>query len=155
MKRSPFFVLAGTVAGFVGVLGLHSRAALPVASGTSTRPNPPAPTAGRTRAAPGSKASSPPAAGGVRGATGASVQFGYGQLSVRVTADGTRITSVTVASLQTLEPTSQQISDAAIPVLRSEVLAAQSASINGVSGATYTSQAYDQSLQSALDTLHL
>jgi uncharacterized protein with FMN-binding domain len=59
-----------------------------------------------------------------------------------------------VASLQTLDPTSQQISAQVIPMLRSEVLSVQSASINGVSGASYTSIGYARSLQAALDTLH-
>jgi uncharacterized protein with FMN-binding domain len=62
---------------------------------------------------------------------------------------------VTVPALQTADPTSQQISDQAIPTLKSQVLAADSASINGVSGATFTSQAYEQSVQAALDKLHI
>jgi uncharacterized protein with FMN-binding domain len=40
-------------------------------------------------------------------------------------------------------------------MLRSEVLSGQTASISGVSGATYTSQAYATSLQAALDKLHI
>jgi uncharacterized protein with FMN-binding domain len=82
------------------------------------------------------------------------VNFGYGTIAVKVTIHGTRITAVSVATLQTLEPTSQQICAQAIPVLRSEVLSAQSASINSVSGASYTSAGYARSLQAALDTLH-
>jgi uncharacterized protein with FMN-binding domain len=46
---------------------------------------------------------------------------------------------------------SHQIDDAAIPVLKSAALAKHSAKIDIVSGATYTSQGYAQSLQSALD----
>jgi uncharacterized protein with FMN-binding domain len=72
-----------------------------------------------------------------------------------VVARGTQITDVSVAAIQTAEPTSQQISAQAIPTLRAEVLSAQGASIDAVSGATYTSQAYIQSLQAALDDLHL
>jgi uncharacterized protein with FMN-binding domain len=83
------------------------------------------------------------------------VPFGYGTLSVRVVARGTQITDVSVPAIQTAEPTSQQISAQAIPTLRAEVLSAQGASIDAVSGATYTSQAYIQSLQRALDDLHL
>jgi uncharacterized protein with FMN-binding domain len=47
------------------------------------------------------------------------------------------------------------ISEQAIPVLRSEVLAAQSANVQGVSGASYTSSAYVKSVQAALDALHI
>jgi uncharacterized protein with FMN-binding domain len=83
------------------------------------------------------------------------VPFGYGALSVRVVVRGTQITDVSVPAIQTAEPTSQQISAQAIPTLRAEVLSAQGAGIDGVSGATYTSQAYVQSLQAALDDLHL
>jgi uncharacterized protein with FMN-binding domain len=68
---------------------------------------------------------------------------------------GSRITNVTVPSLRTEDPTSQQIANEAIPMLKSQVLATDSAGINGVSGATFTSQAYEQSLQAALDKLHV
>jgi uncharacterized protein with FMN-binding domain len=88
-------------------------------------------------------------------ATGALERYGYGELAVKVTVSRNRITNVTVPALQTADPTSQQIADQAIPMLRSEVLAADSASINGVSGATFTSEAYATSLQAALDKLHL
>jgi uncharacterized protein with FMN-binding domain len=82
------------------------------------------------------------------------VNFGYGTIAIKVTIRGTRITGVSVAALQVLEPTSQQISAQAIPVLRNEVLSAQSARISAVSGASYTSYGYARSLQAALDTLH-
>lgn len=90
----------------------------------------------------------------MRTATGPSVNFGYGDIAVKVTIRGTRIVAVSVAALQTLEPTSQQICAQAIPVLRSEVLSGQSASVNSVSGASYTSGGYARSLQAALDRLH-
>jgi uncharacterized protein with FMN-binding domain len=83
------------------------------------------------------------------------VQYGYGQLSVKVTASGSRIVDVSVVNLQTAESYSQQLAQQVIPMLRGEVISAQSAQINGISGATYTSQAYAQSLQSALTKLHL
>jgi uncharacterized protein with FMN-binding domain len=76
-------------------------------------------------------------------------------LDVKVTVRGTRITDVSVPTLQVAEPTSQQICEQAIPMLRSEVLSAQGVNIDGVSGATFTSEAYAQSLQAALDQLHL
>jgi uncharacterized protein with FMN-binding domain len=86
---------------------------------------------------------------------GSSAQFGYGLLEVKVTVRGTRITNVSVPVLETAEPTSQQISEQAIPMLTAEVLSAQSAGINAISGATYTSEGYAQSLQAALDKLHI
>jgi uncharacterized protein with FMN-binding domain len=88
-------------------------------------------------------------------ALGAREQYGYGALSVSVTVRGNRIEDVTVHGLQTAEQYSQQLAAQVIPILHSEVLSAQSARINGVSGASYTSQAYALSVQSALDKLHL
>ena len=82
--------------------------------------------------------------------TGKVEQFGYGQLAVTVTLTGTRITDVAVSSLQVIDPTSQYIEQQAVPYLKQEVLQAQSANIQGVSGASYTAQAYALSLQSAL-----
>jgi len=83
------------------------------------------------------------------------VPYGYGELSVTVTVRGTQITAVSVPLLRTAEPYSQQIAEQVLPMLRSEVLAAHSAQIHAVSGATYTSAAYAQSIQSALDKLHV
>ena len=73
---------------------------------------------------------------------------------MKVTATGPHIDNVTIANLQTAESYSQYLAQQAIPILKKEVLAAQSAHVNGVSGATYTSEAYLYSLQSALDKLH-
>ena len=66
---------------------------------------------------------------------------------------GSRITDVSVAKLDVYDPRSESIDQYAIPELRSEALSAQSANIDGVSGASYTSAAYEQSLQSAIDKL--
>jgi uncharacterized protein with FMN-binding domain len=79
--------------------------------------------------------------------------YQYGELSVTVTERGGRITDLQMASLSETDARSVFIDDQAIPLLRQQVLAAQSANINGVSGATFTSQAYAQSVQSALDQL--
>ena len=153
MKRAPLLVLAGTVAGFIGVLSFHTRPAGLVTSGTQAGGTSDGTPAATPKATPARR---PPAGrGAVRTALGAEEQFNYGVLDVQVTVRGTRITDVSVPTLQVAEPTSQQICEQAIPMLRSEVLSAQSASINAVSGATFTSEAYAQSLQAALDQLHL
>lgn len=147
MKHPALLALGGAAAGFAGVLLLHQPAHLTTA-GQGSAHSPAASTG-----APGATGPAVPA-GGTRSATGASEQYGYGVLSVKVTVAGTRITGVTVPALQTADPTSQQITTQVIPLLRSQVMSAQSARINGISGATYTSQAYATSLQSALDKLH-
>jgi uncharacterized protein with FMN-binding domain len=79
--------------------------------------------------------------------------YRYGELSVTVTDQGGRITDLQMASLSETDARSVFIDDQAIPLLRQQILAAQSANIDGVSGATFTSQAYAQSVQSALDQL--
>jgi uncharacterized protein with FMN-binding domain len=157
MKRAPLLVFAGTVAGFVGVLSFHTRPAtvtLPASGpGASPGASPGTSPGGTTAATPSARSIAGP--GAVRSAVGASEQFGYGALDVKVTVSGTRITDVSVPSIQVAEFTSQQICEQAIPLLRSEVLTAQSARIDAVSGATYTSEAYAASLQAALDALHM
>jgi hypothetical protein len=165
MKRAPAFIAAGTITGFAGVLIAHAGASAPlaagprpVAAGSTGRAGPagtsrPA-TPGRAGRATGGRDHQVARGGPAHTVVGPGVNYGYGTIAVRVTVAGHRIVSVSVASLSTLEPTSQQISVQAIPILRSEVLAAQSARINAVSGATYTSEGYDRSLQVALDQLH-
>ena len=151
VRRAPLLLLAGTVAGFLGVLGLHGRQA-PAAPAGARASGSPSATTPAARPAQGRPAQAGPAAG--RSAVGPDVQFGYGILDVRVTAGGNRITDVSVPLLQTAEPTSQQISAEAIAMLRGEALSAQGGRIDAISGATYTSAAYIQSLQAALDELH-
>jgi uncharacterized protein with FMN-binding domain len=85
--------------------------------------------------------------------TGAVVHDPYGQVQVQVTLASGKITNVTALQLPT-GGRSGFISQNVAPVLQSEAISAQSASIDTVSGATYTSQAYAQSLQSALDQAH-
>jgi uncharacterized protein with FMN-binding domain len=92
-----------------------------------------------------------PATGGSTSFTGGTAQTRWGPVQVKVTITGGHL--VDVVALQT--PASHQrsvfINDQAVPMLRSEALQAQSANINTISGATYTSDGYAQSLQSALD----
>jgi uncharacterized protein with FMN-binding domain len=160
MKRAGWYLLAGAVAGFGGVLGFHgggtpAPAALgqPKAGGTAA-PAPSASPAGPARAT-GPAARQGGATGQAKSATGAVVQYGYGELSVTVTVRGSQITDVSVPLLRTAEPYSQQLAQQVIPMLKSEVLAAHGAQIHGISGATYTSEAYARSIQSALDKLHV
>lgn len=75
----------------------------------------------------------------------------FGTTQVSVTVAGGRITEVATLQLNQADPRSTQISESAAPTLRSEVLAQQTAAVDTVSGATWTSAAYEASLQSALD----
>ncbi|MFF3513771.1 FMN-binding protein [Streptomyces sp. NPDC002573] len=92
---------------------------------------------------------------GSKTATGESVQTRWGPVQVRVTVVRGRITDVTAVDYPQDNPRDQEINSYALPQLRREVLAAQSANIDTVSGASYTSEGYRQSLQSALDSAGL
>jgi uncharacterized protein with FMN-binding domain len=92
------------------------------------------------------------AAGGDGTFDGSVVNTRYGPQQVQVVISGGKLTDVVVLQTQTADRKSQQISSRANPILREEALTAQSAKISNVSGATYTSQSYTQSLQSALDS---
>ena len=85
--------------------------------------------------------------------TGALVPEPFGEVQVQITMSGGKITDVTALQLPT-HGRSGFISQSVAPILQSEALAAQSANIDTVSGATYTSDAYAQSLQSAIDQAH-
>ncbi|MDX6223549.1 MAG: hypothetical protein QOD91_2603, partial [Frankiales bacterium] len=82
--------------------------------------------------------------------TGAAYDVSYGIVQVRVVFKGSRIVDVTAVSLPS-GGRSSDISAMAAPQLRQEALTAQSANINAVSGASYTSAGYAKSLQSAID----
>ena len=121
-------------------------AAQPVASAA------PAPSRHRTRrhAAP-SVPKAQPQPSGPQHVDGDAVDTRYGVVQVRLVLDGSRITDVIALAAPNDVERSRQITADAIPRLRQEVLAAQSAGIDAVAGATYTSQGYRQSVQSALD----
>jgi uncharacterized protein with FMN-binding domain len=85
--------------------------------------------------------------------TGNAIQIPFGTVQVQVTLQNGTITDVQALQLPN-GGHSGQISAYAGPQLRSEALQAQSAQIDTISGATYTSYGYQQSLQSALDQAH-
>jgi uncharacterized protein with FMN-binding domain len=83
--------------------------------------------------------------------TGTTAQTQFGPVQVKITVASGKLTDVTAVQLTNDGGRSVQISNYAAPILRKEALAAQSASISTVGGATYTSDGYKTSLQSALD----
>ena len=82
---------------------------------------------------------------------GSSAATPYGDVQVAIVVSGGKITNVTFLALPNDDNHSARISDQVSPTLKAQTLSAQSASIDGVSGATYTSEGYVQSLQSAID----
>jgi uncharacterized protein with FMN-binding domain len=122
----------------------------------------PVPTAAATASASSIAGASPsvaptataaPVAATAQTAVGDAVTFRFGAVQVQVTVENGVITDITALQLPDGDSRSYQISQQVEPMLQSEALAAQSASIDTISGATYTSLAYAQSLQSALDRL--
>jgi len=150
MKRIVL-AIAGTVAGLAALLSFKSHTALsgsgalPAASLPSSTPATSAP----PRPAPSRRAPSTSAA--TRTIPGQAVQTQYGVVQVQVVVSGNKIKNVSFLQLTAFDPRSEEINSAAAPILLQQTLAAQSSQIDGVSGATYTSEGYVQSLQSALD----
>ncbi|MGW2896505.1 FMN-binding protein [Streptomyces sp. NPDC001212] len=114
------------------------------ASGSASGQAPGSPSGSSSSGAAGSQAAQ------TRTVTGDAAQTQYGPVQVRITVSGGRITKAeTVQAPQ--GGVSGQKSDLAVPRLNQEAVTAQSADIDTVSGATYTSGGYKKSLQSALD----
>jgi len=172
--RRAILTLGGTAAGLAALLSFktHSPAAAaadpgtPAAAsstigggGTGLATGAPASTAraaGTASATAGATAGGGATTGGggstaTRTVTGAVENTAYGPMQVQITLTGQRITQVNVLQHTNTGTMSDQIDSFAIPKLTAETLAAQSARIDTVSGASYTSSGYIQSLQSALD----
>ncbi len=135
-------------AGLVGSSQPVAAAATTAAPNTTAPAATTAPTTAPATTAPATTA--PPATPTV--VNGASVRNRYGNVQVQATfaADGT-LTNVDVLEAPSRDGQSVQINNYAVPRLNSEALTAQSANVNTISGATYTSIGYAQSLQSAID----
>jgi uncharacterized protein with FMN-binding domain len=154
--RRALFAASGTVVGLVLLLSFKTHPATvttpPAALGT------PAPdtTGGSSGSAPSASASPSASAGsassgGTKTVTGAEAQTRFGPVQVQITVSGGTVTSVNAVEYPQNDPRDVQINSFAIPQLDQEATAAKSSSIDTVSGATYTSQGYVESLQSALD----
>ncbi|MDJ0324150.1 FMN-binding protein [Cryobacterium sp. PH31-AA6] len=137
----------------------QTLSAVPVApaahTGTAaTVPNPTAlgPAAPAATGSPAATTAPAAPAGAASGTfDGSVVQTRFGPVQVSVTIASGSITEVTALQLTNDGGRSVMISNQAAPILRSEVLTAQSAQVQNVSGATYTTHGYLTSLQAALD----
>ncbi|QRP50143.1 FMN-binding protein [Amycolatopsis sp. FDAARGOS 1241] len=104
---------------------------------------------------PPATTSAPPVTGSGGGTfSGQAADTPYGPVQVEITVSGGRITDARVLQVPRESGRDVRINSAAVPQLNQETLQAQSAQIDTVSGATYTSQGYLQSLQSAIDAAH-
>ena len=102
-------------------------------------------TASATPSAPATKAASSSVSGSF---TGDAINVGYGMVQVKITVSNGKITEA--SAVQAPSGRSQRFTDYAVPNLRQQTLSANSAAINGVSGASYTSYGWYKSLISAL-----
>ena len=140
MKRSAI-VIAATAAGLAAVISFKPHGV--AGGGTQAAASAAALTTGNASVA------------GAQTVTGSVQQLngGLGDIQVKVTASNGKIVSVGMAQMNLHGPQSQQISSNVIPQLEQQVMASNGGPIHGVSGATYTSQAFGTSLQAALSQL--
>ena len=173
MRRSVAVVMSGLTVTVVGLSvrasGLSSPGTPAVAAAGARQPGPstvagpalparsrrPAKHTNRHRSStPATVATTAAPATTTTTVNGASVGTQYGPVQVQLTLRGGRFTRAQAIDFPHDASQSQQISSQAIPILNGEAKQAQSARIDTVSGATYTSAGYQQSLQSALDAAH-
>ena len=102
---------------------------------------------------PATTTDSAAAAGAPQVVDGDSIDTRWGPVQVEVTIAGGKITDVQPLAVPYDRSRSQEINNYAVPILHQEIIDAQSAQIDTVSGATYTSDGYRNSLQSALDQI--
>mgnify|MGYP003296819476 CR=1 FL=1 len=151
MKRIALWLLS-TVSALVLLFGYHTSTSGPESQSqgtvfTSTLP------AGSTADTSSKRSVGSGTGGGGRSvtATGAVADTRWGPVQVQLTSRGGTITKVSVLQHPTGNSTSDDINNYALPILVRDTLDAQGTDIHMVSGATYTSTGYVQSLQSALD----
>ena len=133
MRRAPI-VIAATIAGTAAVL--------------SFKPNPAARLPVTQAPLPATASAT---ASGQQVFLGADVPNRYGDVQVQVVMRAGKIVDIRAVRLPDADGKSREINSVAVPQLKQQALIAQSATVDGVSGATYTSDGYRQSLQAALD----
>jgi uncharacterized protein with FMN-binding domain len=168
--RRAVLALGGTVAGLAALFSYKTYvphvtalatpikptgSASPSSSPTIATIKPPAttpkPAVKKTTAAPAPATNAPPPPPKPSGTfTGQAVNTNYGPVQVQITVSDGKITQANGD-----DEGGSSIGENAIPQLNQEAVQAQSANIQGVSGATYTSQGYIQSLQEAIDAAGL
>jgi uncharacterized protein with FMN-binding domain len=151
--RRAILAITATIAGLVALLSFKSHApSIPTstAGGTSGVSSSPVSEAGPGAVVPtGSQAGNLPA--GETAITGGAANTVYGPVQIQLIVRDSKIIKVSILQQPHNTIHDIQIGQFAFPELISETLSAQSAKIDAVSGASYTSAGYIRSLQSALD----
>ncbi len=102
-----------------------------------------------------SSSSSPSQSSAAKTYAGDAIGTQYGDVQVQITVKSGKITASQVLQVPWNDNRDQEINSYAVPILNQEAVSSQSSNIDMVSGATYTSDGYIQSLQSAIDQAHL
>ncbi|MGC4939852.1 FMN-binding protein [Kribbella sp. DT2] len=137
-RRRRNALAVGATGTLLGLLFVY-----PTSTNRLSGPPPPAAPAGIVSAAPAQNTVT---------VNGVAAHTRYGDVQVKVRSH--RIVAVTTIASPSSESRDREISSFALPTLEQEAITAQSAQIDTVSGATFTSDGYRQSLQSALDAAH-
>lgn len=151
MRRITYWAMS-TVSALVLLLGYHTSTSSRTTAGSETSVSAAAPagTSSSGTSSSGTSSSSSSSSGSTT-VTGTAADTRWGPVQVQLTITDGKVTDVSVVEYPDSNGRDQQINARALPILVQETLDAQSADIDMVSGATYTSDGYTTSLQSALD----
>jgi uncharacterized protein with FMN-binding domain len=155
MRRAPI-VITGTAIGAAAVMAIPSQGtpqqvAVTGNAAATTNGGGAASSAGTGGTSTGSSTPKTTSSAAATTVLGSLVTNQYSQLRVKLTVKGGKITNVGFTTFTASDGRSVEIDQSAVPILIQETISAQSAQIQGVSGATYTTNAYEQSLQAAID----
>jgi uncharacterized protein with FMN-binding domain len=158
ITRAPI-VLGATALGLAATLGFTTHhagstataavAAAPASTSGSSSASSPATSSSASSKT--SASSSTTATSSTKTATGDAIATQYGNVQLKVTVAGGKITKIEALQLPSNDPKSQEIGAYAEPLLTQSALSKQDGTVDAVSGATYTTNGYASALQSALD----
>ena len=152
MKKGVVIILAVAIIGALGVYGKSQGK--PNSSGVPTQSASNNDTLAESSSIPSiPPESSAPSSSKLKDGTftGSNVDTVYGPVQIQVVIKGGKIVDVAFVTMPDDLGHTQEVSNESGPLLEKETLAKQSADIDFVSGATQTSEGYQQSLQSALN----
>jgi uncharacterized protein with FMN-binding domain len=153
--RRVILAVVSTIAALVFLLSFKTHSTSALATSTPSASASPATSssasASASSPAASSSASSSSASSAAATVRGNVVQTIYGPVEVQITVKNGKVTAASAIEYPSQDPRDAQINSYAIPALNSEAVTASSAHIDTISGATYTSNGYISSLQSALD----
>jgi uncharacterized protein with FMN-binding domain len=150
MRKTITILIVVTLLGIVAAYEVPAGGKKQTSSGSSTQTTPQ--TSSSTPTASSSQ-SQTAASGTLKSGTytGTTATNPYDEIQVAITVSGGKITSITTPVLTGDTGRSDEINSYAVPQLTKQALSSQSTQIDGVSGASYTTQSYTESLQSAID----